>query len=355
MRVLFDGLPITGSSLAIVVQHLLAGWREFQPDDELHIVLGPGAELSIPEGVTVHPTRFGRSAAFSRVRHQTFTVPRLARRIGADVVFGVLPTTTMAPLPCPRVIMAYDIRHELRPEQFSRANLIQRRFSYRWGQADGIACISGRTRTDLLASRPWLADRPVVVTHLGADHVDSWQRPADAGEYALAFGQYGNKNVDLVLDAWALLHASGDARPLRLVGLNGESRQAVTTRVHELGLDGVVAPSPWLSEQDFRHVFAGAGLVVFPSDFEGFGLPAVEAMRLGIPVAITPDPALLEVTSGHAAVMDGWDAPALADAVRRASAFTPADTAAARLHAAPFTWAHTAAGVRQLITDVKAS
>jgi glycosyltransferase involved in cell wall biosynthesis len=352
MRVLFDGLPITGSSLAIVVQHLLAGWREFQPDDDLHIVLGPGAQLSIPDGVTVHPVRFGRSAAFSRVRHQTFTVPRLARRLDADVVFGVLPTTTMAPLPCPRVVMAYDIRHELRPEQFSRANRIQRRFSYRWDQADGIACISARTKSDLLISRPWLTDRPVEVTHLGADHVDHWSRPPEGGQYALAFGQYGNKNVDLVLDAWALLNTSGGARPLRLVGLNAETREQVTARVHELGLDGVVIPSPWLSEAEFQQVFAGAGLVVFPSDFEGFGLPAVEAMRLGIPVAITPDPALLEVTGGHAAVMDGWDAPALAGAVRQASGFSAAAIEAARVHAAPFTWAHTARGVRELIQTV---
>lgn len=352
MRILFDGLPITGSSLAIVVEHLLRGWRDDAPDDEIHLVLGPGAELTVPEGVTVHRTRFGRSAAFSRVRHQTFTVPRLARRLGVDAVFGVLPTTTQAPLPCPRVIMAYDIRHELRPEQFSRANRLQRRFSYRWGQADGIACISERTRRDLIASRPWLGDRPVTVTPLGGDHIAAWPPRGATDPYALAFGQYGNKNVDLVLDAWATLqHDAGRPAPppLRIVGLGGGDRPRVAERIAELGLTGVVTALPWLSDEEFRAVFTHASLVVFPSDFEGFGLPAVEAMGLGIPLVITPEPALLEVTAGHATVMDGWDAPALADAVAQAQRRTPDELAAARQHARTFTWERTAAGVRELI------
>ncbi len=97
--------------------------------------------------------------------------------------------------------------------------------------------------------------------------------------------------------------------PLVVVGLPADARAATEASVLERGLGDVVTVRPWLSTEEFQRTFTSASLVVFPSDFEGFGLPALEAMRLGIPVVVTPDTALLEVTGDMATVMDGWDAP----------------------------------------------
>jgi glycosyltransferase involved in cell wall biosynthesis len=106
---------------------------------------------------------------------------------------------------------------------------------------------------------------------------------------------------------------------------------------------------PWLSTEEFQRTFTSASLVVFPSDFEGFGLPALEAMRLGIPVVVTPDRALLEVTGGHAIVMDGWDAAALARSVPPARALSGEALAAGVAHASGFTWKRTATEVRSTL------
>jgi hypothetical protein len=75
-------------------------------------------------------------------------------------------------------------------------------------------------------------------------------------------------------------------------------------------------------------------------------------MRLGIPLVISPDPALLEVTDGNAEVMDRWDAPALADAVSRAWARSPDEIERAKAHAATFTWSQTAARTRTVLADI---
>ncbi|MCU1659155.1 MAG: hypothetical protein JWO57_3811 [Pseudonocardiales bacterium] len=351
MRVVIDGLPISGMSLAVVVEHVLDGWQQLGVDDELHIALGPRAELPIPDSVVVHRVEFGRNDTAGRLRAQSFELPRLCRKVGADALFGVLPTTTLTPLPCPRVITAHDLRHELRPEQFSRRARTMRTVSYSAGfrQADGVVCVSERTKTDLLASRPWLRSRALGVALHGADHVDSWPTGRADEQYAIAFGQYGNKNVDLVLAAWTRLRARGDALPLVVVGLAAAERAAVQARVDRLGLSDAVTLLPWLSDGDFRERFASASLVVFPSDFEGFGLPVVEAMRLRIPVVITPDQALLEVSGGHATVTAGSDATALADAVTIALDTPPERIEAACRHTDDFTWARAAAQTRATV------
>jgi glycosyltransferase involved in cell wall biosynthesis len=141
-----------------------------------------------------------------------------------------------------------------------------------------------------------------------------------------------------------------------VVGRPEADRATVLSKVDGLGLADVVTVLPWLDAAPFQEQFTSANLVVFPSDFEGFGLPAAEAMRLGIPLVVTPDPALLEVTGGVTTVMDGWDAEALARAVPRALQMGPEQASRARARAAEFTWRHTAAEVRAaLATAIAAS
>jgi glycosyltransferase involved in cell wall biosynthesis len=341
VRVLVNALPVRGTSLGVVTENLLGGWDE---SDDVHVVLRPGIELELPGRMAVHPVGGPRVVAMER------TVPDLCRRLGADAMLGVTPATTIGPLPCPRVVLALDIRHEMRPHQFSLKTRVLRGVSYGIGyrRADAIVTISHRTRADLLRAHQWLGTKYLSVAQLGADHVLRWARgDRSETEYALAFGQWGNKNADLVLDAWALLRRDGgDPPPLVIVGLPEADRARVQTDAAARGLADAVTVRPWLSTEEFQRQFTGASLVVFPSDFEGFGLPALEAMRLGIPVVVTPDPALYEVTGGLATVMAGWDADALAQAVPRARATSAADLARGVEHASEFTWARTARQVR---------
>jgi glycosyltransferase involved in cell wall biosynthesis len=341
VRVLVNALPVRGTSLGVVTENLLGGWEE---SDDVHVVLRPGVELELPERLTVHPVGGQRLLAMER------EVPSLCRRLGADAMLGVTPATTIGPLPCPRVIISLDVRHEMRPRQFSYRTRMLRGVSYGLGyrRADAIVTISHRTREDLLRIHRSLLRKTVTVAQLGADHVLRWPRPEKSrARYALAFGQWGNKNVGLVLEAWALLQREGgDPPPLVIVGLPDADREAVQAEVASLGLSRLVTVKPWLDPEEFQRQFTGASLVVFPSDYEGFGLPALEAMRLGIPVVVTPDPALFEVTGGLATVMDGWDAAALARAVPAARRQSAEDLERGVKHASAFTWNRTASEVR---------
>jgi glycosyltransferase involved in cell wall biosynthesis len=358
VRVVIEAIPaVPFGGYAVGLEGLLRGWDRLNQDDEIHLLLAEDVEFQIPDWVRVHRFRVGRPAFARRIVVQSRAARRVCREVGADVMLGLLPTTAVTPVGCPKAITVYDLRHELVPDQFSRGRRLLRKLSYGIGyrQADALICISERTKGDLLRSRPWLERKPVFSVLFAADHVDDWpRREAAAGEepYALAFGHFPNKAVNRVIDAWALLRDRGEARPLVFVGVPGGEREAIQNRTSAARLDDVVTVLPWLSDDEFHARFASAGLIVFPSDFEGFGLPAVEAMRLGIPLVISDDQALLEVSGGNATVVAETDAASLADGVTAAWATTAEQLERAREFADHLSWERTARETREILAQV---
>lgn len=358
MRVVIDAIPVRFGGFAVALEEMLAGWEQFETADELHLVVSRPAELTIPSFVRVHRVDVGRPEALRRPAVQARELRRLCRDTDADVMLAMLPATAPVSVGVPKVITVYDMRHELLPGQFTGFARLSRRLSYGIGyrQAASIICISERTRTDLLRLHPALAGKATVV-RFGADHVDKWPH-SDAAwpePYALAFGHFVNKGVERVIEAWRILKQIGEAKQLVLVGLPEDSRAEVRERVEAAELTELVTPLEWLAPEKFHERFASAGLIVFPSDFEGFGLPAVEALRLQIPLVISDDPALMEVTGGHAAVMNGRTPQSLAEAVSSAWNMTDADLATARSWVESLTWARTAAETREVLARTVAS
>jgi glycosyltransferase involved in cell wall biosynthesis len=358
VRVVIEAIPaVPFGGYVVGLEGLLRGWKRLDTDDEVHLLMAEGVELDIPEWVQIHRFRVGRPAVIRRPIVQARAAKSVCREVDADVMLGLLPTTAVTPVGCPKVITVYDLRHELAPEQFSRERRLLRKLSYEVGyrQAAGIICMSERTRRDLLRSRPWLESKPIFAVLWAADHVDGWPR-LDADQvdepYALAFGHFPNKAVDRVIDAWEILRDRGEARPLVIVGLPRESRDRVADRIRAAGLDGTVTPLPWLDDDEFRARFASAGLIVFPSDFEGFGLPSIEAMRLGIPLVISSDQALLEVTGGNATVAANTDPASLAEAVSAAWATSPEELERARAFVDRYSWERMARETRAALAEI---
>lgn len=350
MHVVFDALAVQPGSAAITLNNLLRGWQQLSSADRLTVLAEPGHQLPLPGGVDVHVVRPRFGGPLGNVWQRSFGVRSAARELGADALISVVPASAFAGAPCPRGAIVYDLRHELRPQQFSRQRRWVRKVSWGWTfrQADGLYCISRRTRDDLLRTRPKLAGK-AVLSRYGSDHADAWAglAPAETGKpYALAFGQFANKNVDKVLDAWAVFCQANSELTLRLVGMGRADRAGATERVASLGIADRVELAPWLDDDEFVASFAGASLIVFPSDFEGFGLPAIEAMRLRIPLVVSTDAALAEVTGGHAAVAPALDPVTLAGAMARALTFGEAELDAAYAWTEQFTWRGMAEAIR---------
>ena len=174
MRLVIDGLPVRGTSLGIVLEQLLHGWSRVAADDDLHVVLMTGTDLEVPPRVTVHECAVPGPRMLARLVSQTTTVPRLCRRLRADALLGVSPSTTLSPLPCPRAIITHDLRHELRPEQFSAKERLLRAISYNAGSRRPMrwrVCRSAPVATSSTAilacrrgSSPWFTTGPITST-----------------------------------------------------------------------------------------------------------------------------------------------------------------------------------------------
>lgn len=343
MRVIVEALGAGFGGIRTYVDHLLAAWPQARPDDELLVLADPAHGLATGRYQKRELSLRGPDV-LARPVALTLRTRALVRAWGADVVLATHPVTGLLDPGVPVAVVVHDLRHELLPDQFSRARRALRQVSYgrSYRLAAGFVAVSERTRGDLHRLHPGLADRPSAVVHHGADHALAWPGTPLSGN-AVTFAHHSNKNADLVIDGWARARRAGVDIP-RLVVLGGGGQSAaLRSRAAELGIDDAVEVAGWLPDDEFQALVGSARVIVLSSDFEGFGLPVVEAMVRGIPALVGPDPAVLEVAGGHAAVMADWTPSALADALGRALAMDAPALEAARVHAGGFTWRRSAA------------
>ena len=176
----------------------------------------------------------------------------------------------------------------------------------------------------------------LVVAHpgVGSEFVPEGDRAAFAGPYVLGVGTLEpRKNLARLVEAWRLL--AGEHR-LVLVGGAGWGDQQ--------GLDdpGIVLPG-YVPGNALPAIYRGADDYVFPSLFEGFGIPVVEAMACGTPVVVSNHPSLDEACGSAAVRVDPHDSASIAAGIAEALVRAPELIAAGLGHAAQFTWRATGA------------
>jgi glycosyltransferase involved in cell wall biosynthesis len=272
----------------------------------------------VPAGVEPLPL-----AARSQELRMAVALPRLLRRVRPALAhfLHVVPPWC----PCPAVLTIQDLSFERDASVLPRwERLVFRRF-VPWSarRAARVLAISERTKADIAE----LYGVAAVVTPLGVDA--SFEPGAAPDSYLLLVGSVEPRKNPLA----AAAAAREVGRPLVVAGPVRDEALARELRARGADLRGYV------SKDELARLYRGAACLVFPSRYEGFGLPLVEAMASGTPVVAAPDAALREV-AGDAAVFA--EPAALADGVRRALAERERLAAAGLERARRFTWEETA-------------
>jgi glycosyltransferase involved in cell wall biosynthesis len=256
---------------------------------------------------------------------------RLRRALGREDVGAFhFPLTVMLPrVGVPAATTIHDLQHEVFPQFFSRPQLTYRRHVYgRSVRASRLViAVSEHVGADLVARLGYPRDR-VRVIHHGVDHDRFHPGAGDVDEYGpflfYPANWWPHKNHERLLEAFALVRRGRQG--LRLV-LTGAGHPRVLP-------DGVVSLGR-VGDGCIADLYRSASAVVFPSLYEGFGLPPLEAMACGCPVAVSRAGALPEVC-GQAAVY--FDPTSVEDIARGIGDVLDSPPSGGLEHAACFTW-----------------
>jgi glycosyltransferase involved in cell wall biosynthesis len=286
--------------------------RHWPAPEPLELVAAPTGWV-VPEGVRTEVVVRNRQVAS---RERTIAAAAVVLRRMTGRVLSLSPSLAVAGTRAPVTTLVHDLAFRLWPHGLSAAQRGYRRLSYAAAlrRSARLLCISERTRHDLQGLYG-LGDR-AGVWRPGSDLVAPGRRPAGLdGEYLLVAGHAAHKGVELAIEAVASLER------YRLAVLTGDAGI-----VWPAGPPGRVVLLGRLTEAEYAATLAGAAAFLMPSHFEGYGLPAAEALRLGVPTVISPDPALHEATGGAAIRMTTWTASALIAAVEQIDRPAPPGT-----------------------------
>jgi glycosyltransferase involved in cell wall biosynthesis len=274
----------------------------------------------------------GKGPASSVVRDALWYPVGLRRARGLDVLHC---TTFRAPAlsRVPTVVTVHDLAILRYPDAFPRWHRLYGNAGLRrvLHAADAVVAVSEFTKEEVVALASVPRERIRVVPN-GVDEVFTPSGPSAEGSYLLVVATLEpRKNLGRAVEAARIAGIE-----LRVVGARGWG--------------GVEVPG-WIGEipdTELATLYRGARCVLYPSLYEGFGLPVLEAMACGTPVVTSRGTAMEEVAGGAAVLADPLDATSIAEAIAQADSrrdeLVPLGLARVR----EFTWARTADAVEAL-------
>lgn len=164
------------------------------------------------------------------------------------------------------------------------------------------------------------------------------------GPYLLFIGATPNKNLARVVDAFAAGRFGQDFTLVVCGQHTSQAQQALAVHATSRGVSGQVRAIGFVSDTDLPALYAGAAAYLFPSLYEGYGLPVLEAMASGTPVLTSDRGSCPEAAAGHAVIANPEDVDALAAGIAAAVSMSLDQRAAALAYARTRTWLETARG-----------
>lgn len=276
-----------------VIRHLI----KHSPEDNLLVVIPEFDQDFISANVQqlVYPAV---DNIYSRIRYG-FAIGKIARRHKLDV-FHCITNYAAFGSPCPVICNVMDLvtlkYPHLRPH-LTQGFIYRFIFPYLLRRARFLIAISNSTRDDI--KKYYGIGRRVKVVNCGVDHSkfnvassiadnEIIMRLGLPDNYLLFVGYITpKKNIEIVLRAMARLKNKNINTSLVLVGKRGYQSDYIFNLIRQLDLEDQVTETGYVSIDELKVLYRKAGLFVFPSIYEGFGLPVVEAMACGAPVLVS--------------------------------------------------------------------
>ena len=333
MRIAFDAtsIPRLMAGAGVYTDNLIRALARVDVDNE-YVLFAKGDAFdglarARPSFRVVHAG--GRSRA-TRLAWEQLMLPAQLRARAIDVLHSPHHTTPMVVAGCRRVVTFHDLTFFILPERYPRSRRLYFQ-SISWAAAKAAAmliCPSQAVRDDIVrilhappekvrpiaeAASPAfrVIDDPAVLDRLRYNHLLP-------DRFILSVGSLEpGKNRTTLLKAFAELRRRGVEQKLVVAGQRAWNYGDDFRLAEDLGLKGHVIFTGYVAPEEMPALYNAADLFVFPSLYEGFGLPVLEAMACGVPVVASNVSSIPEVTGDAALLVDPRDAEALCDAMER--------------------------------------
>lgn len=338
----------------IYLRNLLKGLAAIDPENTYYVFTNreTGPDLVPPAGNFVHVPHWvrARNRPLRLLWEQTI-VPLEARGLHLDCLLN--PGFTAPVLTAPvNVTVFHDLQHKRHPEHFRWFDKPAWDFflwlSVRFSRV--LIADSHATKADLIRYYR-VPEARVYVAPLGVEDeffsIAEWRGPVQP--FLLCVSTlHPHKNIERLLGVFARLREKRPELRLVIAGLRGFHTRAIERRIASLGLEEAVTLTGWISRHDLYELYLRAAAFVYPSTFEGFGLPVVEAMAAGIPLACSNIEPLASIAGEAAFTFPPEDDAAMEQAIERALTDC-SRVEAARARAREFQWTRSAARTLEAI------
>jgi glycosyltransferase involved in cell wall biosynthesis len=361
VRIAIDATSVPPQRLGAgtYIYNLVQALAQVDSDDRYYIFAKPETFAGrLPTGSRLRLVPVRLPWRLARMAWEQAVLPWHLRRLGVDVLHSPHYTTTAVGGGWRRVVTFHDVTFFLLPERYPALRRAYFRAASRAGArlCDMALAVSNTVRVDLEQHLQMPPERVRVVPLAAAP---SYRPVDDPATLAAVRAKYGlpdrfilnvgalepGKNQATLVRAFHRLKGQNLNHGLVIAGPPAWRYERLLRLVDKLGLTDQVRFLDYVPAEDLVALYNLADLFVFPSLYEGFGLPPLEAMACGLPVVASTAPALREVLDGAALLVHPLDVPALAEAMAAALGDEPLRNhlrEAGLQRAALFSWERTA-------------
>lgn len=323
MRILYDGAVTQERGAGGIKRYFTSLISRLPADFEPHFTTCRAREENEPS----HPQL--RVHRFRRFRPQRVSLKLEKLFLGRvedsrsftlahPTYYTLLSQREVCDYPCPIVVTVWDMIHEQFPELDPGGFRERKRRAIE--AADAVLCISESTKRDLLSHYP-IDESKVLVTHLASDLdlslIQGQERTPKRPYFLYLGGRAGYKNFDGLLSAFARASSVTPEFDLCVVGQPFNSAEA--QRIIQLGLGERVENYGPVSDHQLAALYQHSLAFVYPSLYEGFGIPLLEAMQCGAPIIATNSSSIPEVVHDAAFLVNPRQEGELTNALLRLS------------------------------------
>jgi glycosyltransferase involved in cell wall biosynthesis len=234
-----------------------------------------------------------------------YGIARDVHNSGVDIFHGLSAELPLSKINLPKVVTIHDVIYEKYPRLYTRADRMIYRQKTKWAckQADAVVAISKKTTEDL-RKRYGIDESKVFVI---PPYTEQVKQPFEGRDrkHILCLSQFEErKNHMALVRAYKRASEQKDLPPLVLAGKPGKTLQTVLDYLDKEQLSDKVSVRVNVSEAEKQKLLSQSLYMVFPSFYEGYGIPVVEAMNASVPVVVAEDSSMQEIVGESGFLFD---------------------------------------------------